>query len=1619
MSVSAEQELDKQTGIFKNLKGKSRLWSSLFSTDVFTPSSSTENIDFEKCVTEIRHTSNIDVYDVIFTVRMPTSVPKGAVWTEHTDKEQYLNFYCNNKLSVKIFFKDPMIFSNTELMEGTTTSCLLSPPVNIDKTTTTYVADDDQGEQTKASGIYFAKYNELNKKINDVLKETISPGTTPSAAQELAFTEKLAKEKKERIAFSDKLYVNLAPSSPGSPFKSYAHHYTHADAENFIMSDNESKEKVKKINKIFGKNEFENFMQFDFNLNNYTINSAGNGVEQRSDKIDEDSEHLKTGDASRKPGDSVLLLLKKDEWFSIILRNITIPLDLQVIPKDMVTIKLEIENSNPIGKIGPNNVFYRNFFCEYLSIHIKRYITKPLKVREFMFGYEDMVVALQSDSKKYADKLNSMNKLARMVLEYYIKNLNSISSPRGGFDSQYIEMHKDISTSESETTKMFSMTVSTPDMKSNLKTNVAKSKKDIVSFSSVFSRDSIISFRNKFIQAIYRELRENGISKINVAKIDKILIQMSQSTDRFGASSTVSTLVPTSLDKKGNVTAVANVTEGSEKLNTPDAEGGAGADGGTTPYIQNIQTGGAPLSDIFGTENYNLMAPMCMVNEGTGLNNMVVRISKNVVQHIDTTMVDDDTPASDELSQVPAYVDIQIGDAIRFVYNGRIVYAIVCGFKPGKKTNEKGNDEEMNMTDFRKTNMKIIASSESQTLKMTPEQYLNVITLRGIKYLTFEYDNDLYSFADCNSREEALSSRNDELKAGLSAKFTFRCDEEKIPFLPNGYRFPTSRKIKEAVTKVKNALTFGSTEAGIGMDFNLPSYSLSSYMTLDKVMVPLNFDPIVQLLKSKNDDDLNNPDRIFKSLIKEMELYGLNTSAGCKDNTSKIKMASFQQRKTNFIKMCNNLRAEFNNACMINGVINRKKALNFFKNLYKRTAPPTIFVNEKGIPLKTVPQTVCAFNLLPNDPKEIYNLLITALSSPDIQDINARRQSIGESVKERNAEDDDSAGLLEGGAIPSFQDIQKAENIIKYSIDMIGKQGFIPPNIVNQYSEDLNTVATSYDAKEEEKKLALSSKMVTTMGSSGMGSSGMGSSGMVGGPSSSSNFLGNFFSNLGKQGSSSASRTGSGIGNDSCGNNTSIVCNGDDLVVTVTLKLNELISSCMNPEMIQHLGNHPGSHPGNHQGNLITNGEDEDDAEEIDSSAAAAAAPAPKAPSTFSNAAPSAAPSAAAAAASGAAAPSAAPSAAAAAPSAASTSGAAAPSAASTSGAAASGAASTSGAAASGAAATSGAAASGAAASTSGAAAASTSDAAVKEVKVNDGPEAVSSEASVSPSPPAPDPSKDVSSSGETTISSEKVDNLIAGVNDVLKEVDKLGKIHTVHEQNMVDTVKSITKNKIYDSNLYNTIIESLKTISTKQINDNQKSNEFFESIKKIYKAKINENMPTLLAEIKKFNDLYLKRAPPNFQVRVETFKKNILKLDKLSSSDKLSPTDKEKVQKIMDDFTSTSTKEKEESMVIISKFLKHEISDNTIIDSLYTFVIIEIINNIKDALVAENTEKKIPDFNKLIAIIEGTPSSSIITHGGKNKNNSKKNKQSNKNKTRRRRNSSSKKIKFTKVKKL
>ena len=91
---------------------------------------------------------------------------------------------------------------------------------------------------------------------------------------------------------------------------------------------------------------------------------------------------------------------------------------------------------------------------------------------------------------------------------------------------------------------------------------------------------------------------------------------------------------------------------------------------------------------------------------------------------------------------------------------------------------------------------------------------------------------------------------------------------------------------------------------------------------------------------------------------------------------------------------------------MVNGVLNRTKAVNFIRNVYKRPVQTGIFLNDNGIPLKTVPQVVFILSLMPNNPKELFKLIITALSSPDIRPIEKRRLDLDTSTKAANKESD-------------------------------------------------------------------------------------------------------------------------------------------------------------------------------------------------------------------------------------------------------------------------------------------------------------------------------------------------------------------------------------------------------------------------------------------------------------------------------------------------------------------------------------------------------------------------------------------------------------------------------------
>jgi hypothetical protein len=408
-------------------------------------------------------------------------------------------------------------------------------------------------------------------------------------------------------------------------------------------------------------------------------------------------------------------------------------------------------------------------------------------------------------------------------------------------------------------------------------------------------------------------------------------------------------------------------------------------------------------------------------------------------------------------------------------------------------------------------------------------------------------------------------------------------------------------------------------------------------MTLEKVFVPPNFAEIVSSLKNFTED---NPDKIFDTLKKTMEANGLNESTDCK-KTSVDKMASdFSRRQKTFTSDTQRVTNLFSQFVENGKIINTKGAMQFIKNYYMKPVEPGIFIDDDGLPIRTATQLVYCLRLIPSDPIKSMNILIRALSQDGIPTLSERQKILSSVIVDADSQtisDRTNEDIIKGGTIQSggAEDIFKADTIIKGTIDIVASQKFVDDRTQKMLNENLDDAQAVYGQNKNED---------TQMSSSAMVKSGRGM-GFVSGPGFGtgtgtgfgSNLLANIFKSPNRI---SASGKGTAIGNDSCGNNTSIVCNGKDLVVTVTLKLNELIASCMDPEMIQHLDNHPG--------NLLTSHGDAHQVEEYDddegnvssfaddlinrnrnappATSAPAAAPAAAPPATSAPAAPAAAP---------------------------------------------------------------------------------------------------------------------------------------------------------------------------------------------------------------------------------------------------------------------------------------------------------------------------------------------------------------------------------------------------------
>ena len=1187
MSLTSLQRLFKERSWFSGLLDKSK----------FIPNDKPQSADFQKIETVVNSTDKIDTYDLAFNVQMPSLA--NAPFFSYTKNKSAVDYYCNNKIHIRLYFKDENIF-NTD----SSPVCIITPQIYSGTTS------------TKSDGIYFSTVYDVRDKVDDAIESAIEEGdvgkqnnrTGPFAKSENGVNADNIVEKLKQSNYLDKLVEytgkKLEAGSNTSPFKVYNTRYRKDKIDDGVLISETNHMNTEEKSRYFDTN-FQYYIQFDFNLNEYTVERE-KPTQQQSDngKKGTIKKIIKKTHESNRPGqdstasydtdDSLILLLNKNQWFSVVFQNINIPFDIKQIPKDMVKIEFQIDNITPPDAIGSANLFYRNFFCEFLDMTLKLYNKLPIKVHDVMFQYEDMLRAIKLKSKNYFSKISQLNYLARRVLYYYLKDINE--TKENHYTNFYAQMENGILKAKNATQEIINgSSVVKNTLMTELKSSVETANSEIKEFSNFFKRDNIKGFRKTFLQALMRADGITGLSKLT----DQDIIDQLAKIKNFKSDAKpgvelpeVSQKRPTSpgtLFNKDTITTIGNPSPRDSNLVEGVEVGGSVVEyqiGGDS--VAEYQAGGG--AELFQSEDYNLMIPMDIRTPGTGINDMTVRIHKI---HLEQAWAGETQQMDNKTS-----VDIQVGDAIRFVYDDNIIYAIVCGFKPGKPLNKDSSDQNIGITQFRTEYMRISSTFETQDLKLSPEEFLSLTNMRGIKFLPFKYNDESYSFAPYDSQPSLLKARNESVKKGLNGKFVFSCKDEKIPILPNGYKLPFISRAKEGIKSVLSKINPFSTDVDIGNDNSLPQYSLPSYMTLEKVLVPPNFSEVVKLLKDFRGD---NPDSILSKLIKIMETNGINDSNDCKKTSDKVAASDFENRKKYFQEELNRTRSLFTKNYVKTGkIIDRRGAIQYIKNLYNQQVKPGVFVDNNGNSMRISTKLVYALDLIPNDPIRSMNILIRALSQEDVPTILDRKKKLSEKIltseeTEMNAAKEDLIDNEGGGGVQygGAEDKSKAEQIIKDTVNLLHKQNFIDEKKKDTFVTNLESAEATYDPNEKEPTDASSTSMVK----SGLANKfGFGSG-------SGSGFLANMF-NKGLKGSSASS---SGMGSDSCGNNTSIVCNGEDLVVTVTLKLNELIASCMNPEMIQHLGSHPS--------NLIMNGENGGGNDDTSPFSAAAAAPPPPAPS--------------------------------------------------------------------------------------------------------------------------------------------------------------------------------------------------------------------------------------------------------------------------------------------------------------------------------------------------------------------------------------------------------------------
>lgn len=277
-----------------------------------------------------------------------------------------------------------------------------------------------------------------------------------------------------------------------------------------------------------------------------------------------------------------------------------------------------------------------------------------------------------------------------------------------------------------------------------------------------------------------------------------------------------------------------------------------------------------------------------------------------------------------------------------------------------------------------------------------------------------------------------------------------------------------------------------------------------------------------------------------------------------KDFTRSHKEANdLEKRKNLFMLKTRDTVNAFRQTCIKDGKVNAEKSNEYIRSLYNSNIDEGQLKDIFGLTGK-MPRLIFALTqpLIPNDTNVENSMLLIVRALAGDKELQSWSQQLNVSPIQNQA-----LVHVQGGGSGEITDegIQKAAGIIKDMMNTLTGKQFITPNVSYTFTNGL-------EAAEQKIKLNKTDpdaieitvpppSIISTSGSAQDASSLL--------PSSSDKFKGILGSLLAsKSRSSSASSSSYGTNMETCGNTANVTCNGENLIVTITLKTSDLLNQC-------------------------------------------------------------------------------------------------------------------------------------------------------------------------------------------------------------------------------------------------------------------------------------------------------------------------------------------------------------------------------------------------------------------------------------------------------------------------